>query len=83
MGTALNKILKDIVTRFHQMKAKTQYMYLAGIVMDLPIEWKIEEQYKKKKKIKMKYPLKTLDKNAENLQKNGLRFILKNLKDWV
>ena len=49
----------------------------------LPIEWKIEEQYKKRKKIKMKYPLKTLDKNAENLQKNGSRFILKNLKDWV
>ena len=33
MGTALNKILKDMITRFHQMSGKTPYMYPAGIVM--------------------------------------------------
>ena len=33
MGTALNKILKDMITRFHQMSGKTQFMFLDGIVM--------------------------------------------------
>ena len=44
MGTALNKILKDvIVTNTTNDMEKTLYMSLVGIVMDLPIEWKIEE----------------------------------------
>ena len=34
MGTALNKILKDIIIRFHQMSEKIRYMYQVGIVMD-------------------------------------------------
>ena len=29
----LNKILKDIITRFHQMDGKILYTYLVGIVM--------------------------------------------------
>ena len=33
MGTALNKILKDIIVKFHQMDVKTQFMYPDGIVM--------------------------------------------------
>ena len=34
MGTALNKILKDIVTKFHQMMEKILFMFLDGTVMD-------------------------------------------------
>ena len=34
MGTALNKILKDMITRFHQMNGKTQFMFQVGIAMD-------------------------------------------------
>ena len=49
MGTALNKILKDIIVKFHQMEKDSVYVP-GGIVMNLPIEWKIEEQYKKIKK---------------------------------
>ena len=49
MGTALNKILKDMITRFHQMNGKTQFMFLVGTVTNISIEWKIEEQYKKRK----------------------------------
>ena len=41
----------------------------------LPIEWKIEEQYKKEK-IKMKCQLKIL-KECRNLQKTGLIYTLK------
>ena len=33
MGTALNKILKDMITRFHQMNGKTLFMFQVGTVM--------------------------------------------------
>ena len=48
MGTALNKILKDIVTKFHQMDGKDSVYVPGWDCHGLPIEWKIEEQYKKK-----------------------------------
>ena len=50
MGTALNKILKDIIIRFHQMSGKDSIYVPGWDCHGLPIEWKIEEQYKKKKK---------------------------------
>ncbi len=50
MGTALNKILKDIVTKFHQMDDKDSVYVPGWDCHGLPIEWKIEEQYKKNKK---------------------------------
>ena len=34
MGTALNKILKDIITKFHQMDGKDSVYVPVGIVMD-------------------------------------------------
>ena len=80
MGTALNKILKDMITRFHQMSGKDSVYVPGWDCHGLPIEWKIEEQYKKKK-IKTKYLLKILDKSVENLPKVGSMFILRNLKD--
>ena len=49
MGTALNKILKDMITRFHQMNNKDSVYVPGWDCHGLPIEWKIEEQYKKKK----------------------------------
>ena len=55
MGTALNKILKDIIIRFHQMSGKTQYMFLVGIVMDCLSNGKLKNNIKKRKKIKMKF----------------------------
>ena len=81
MGTALNKILKDIITKFHQMDGKDSVYVPGWDCHGLPIEWKIEEQYKKIKKIKMKYQLLNLEMNVENLQINGLKFIKINSKD--
>ena len=52
MGTALNKILKDIIIRLHQMDGKDSVYVPGWDCHGLPIEWKIEEQYKKKKKNK-------------------------------
>ncbi len=58
MGTALNKILKDIVTKFHQMDDLDSIYVPGWDCHGLPIEWKIEEQYKKKKKNKDEVPTK-------------------------
>jgi len=58
MGTALNKILKDMVTRFHQMEGKDSVYVPGWDCHGLPIEWKIEEQYKKNKKDKDQVPIK-------------------------
>ena len=55
MGTALNKILKDIIVKFHQMDGKDSIYVPGWDCHGLPIEWKIEEQYKKVKKIKTKF----------------------------
>ena len=55
MGTALNKILKDVIVKFHQMKGEDSVYVPGWDCHGLPIEWKIEEQYKKNKKIKTKF----------------------------
>ncbi len=57
MGTALNKILKDIITKFHQMDDKDSVYVPGWDCHGLPIEWKIEEQYKKNKKNKNEVPV--------------------------
>tara|TARA_B100000989_G_scaffold287774_1_gene257741 strand:- start:13334 stop:16054 length:2721 start_codon:yes stop_codon:yes gene_type:complete len=57
MGTALNKILKDIIIKFHQMNGKDSVYVPGWDCHGLPIEWKIEEQYKKNKKNKNDVPI--------------------------
>ena len=57
MGTALNKILKDIIIKFHQMDGKDSVYVPGWDCHGLPIEWKIEEQYKKNKKNKAEVPV--------------------------
>ena len=57
MGTALNKILKDIIVKFHQMSGKDSVYVPGWDCHGLPIEWKIEEQYKKNKKNKNEVPI--------------------------
>ena len=57
MGTALNKILKDIIVKFHQMDGKDSVYVPGWDCHGLPIEWKIEELYKKNKKNKNEVPI--------------------------
>ena len=57
MGTALNKILKDIIVKFNQMDGKDSVYVPGWDCHGLPIEWKIEEQYKKNKKNKNEIPI--------------------------
>jgi isoleucyl-tRNA synthetase len=63
IGTALNKIHKDVVNRSRQM-AGYDADYIPGWdCHGLPIEWKIEEQYREAKKDKDAVPV--LDFRAE------------------
>ncbi len=48
IGHALNKTLKDIVVKSQQMLGFDSITCRAGIATVLPIEWKIEEEYRAK-----------------------------------
>jgi isoleucyl-tRNA synthetase len=45
IGTALNKILKDVVVRSHQMTGRESNYVPGWDCHGLPIEWKVEEEY--------------------------------------
>ena len=66
MGTALNKILKDLVVKFHQMSGKDSVYVPGWDCHGLPIEWKIEEQYKKNKKDKNEVPINEFRKECRD-----------------
>ena len=57
MGTALNKILKDVIVRTQQMTGKDSIFVPGWDCHGLPIEWKIEEEYRKKGKNKDDVPV--------------------------
>ncbi|TPW26591.1 isoleucine--tRNA ligase [Pararhizobium mangrovi] len=48
IGHALNKILKDVITRSFQMRGRDSNYVPGWDCHGLPIEWKIEEQYRAK-----------------------------------
>ena len=50
IGHALNKILKDIINKSQSMLGKDANYVPGWDCHGLPIEWKIEENYRKKKK---------------------------------
>jgi isoleucyl-tRNA synthetase len=56
LGTALNKIIKDIIVRSHQMQG-FDASYLPGWdCHGLPIEWKVEEEFRAKNRPKDSVP---------------------------
>ena len=57
IGTGLNKILKDVVTRSFQMQGFDSNYVPGWDCHGLPIEWKIEEQYRSKGKDKDAIPV--------------------------
>jgi isoleucyl-tRNA synthetase len=57
IGHALNKILKDLVTRTHQMAGYDSNYVPGWDCHGLPIEWKIEEEYRAKGKDKDQVPI--------------------------
>jgi len=60
IGHALNKILKDMVVRSQQMMGKDARYVPGWDCHGLPIEWKIEEQYRAKGKNKDDVPINEL-----------------------
>ncbi len=56
IGHALNKILKDMVVRSQQMMGRDARYIPGWDCHGLPIEWKIEEQYRKKKRNRDEVP---------------------------
>ncbi|WP_341760398.1 isoleucine--tRNA ligase [Candidatus Endowatersipora endosymbiont of Watersipora subatra] len=61
MGHALNKILKDFITRSFQMRGYDSNYIPGWDCHGLPIEWKIEEQYRER------------GKNKDEVDINGFR----------
>ena len=64
IGHALNKILKDIVTRSRQMQGFDSNYVPGWDCHGLPIEWKIEEQYREKGKNKDEVPINDFRKEC-------------------
>ena len=56
-GTALNKILKDVVNRSQQMLGKDAVYVPGWDCHGLPIEWQIEQDYRKRGKDKDAVPI--------------------------
>ncbi len=80
MGTALNKILKDVIVRTQQMSGKDSIYVPGWDCHGLPIEWKIEEEYRKKGKNKDDIPIVQFRKECRefaekwiNIQKKEFR----------
>ena len=61
IGHALNKILKDLIVKSHQMAGQDANYVPGWDCHGLPIEWKIEEQYRAK------------GKNKDDVAKNEFR----------
>ena len=57
IGHALNKILKDIINRFEQMRGKNAHYVPGWDCHGLPIEWKIEEKYREEGRDKDEVPI--------------------------
>ena len=57
IGTALNKILKDVIVRAQQMLGKDAVYVPGWDCHGLPIEWKIEESYREKGRSKDDVPI--------------------------
>jgi isoleucyl-tRNA synthetase len=64
IGHALNKILKDLVVRSRQMAGYDSHYIPGWDCHGLPIEWKIEEQYRAKGKNKDAVPINEFRKEC-------------------
>lgn len=66
IGHALNKILKDVITRSFQMRGYDSNYVPGWDCHGLPIEWKIEEQYRAKGKNKDEVPVNEFRKECRD-----------------
>ncbi|MBN9249690.1 MAG: isoleucine--tRNA ligase, partial [Mesorhizobium sp.] len=72
IGHALNKILKDVITRSFQMRGYDSNYVPGWDCHGLPIEWKIEEQYRAKGKNKDEVPVNEFRKECREFAANWI-----------
>ncbi|WP_282044749.1 isoleucine--tRNA ligase [Roseibium album] len=88
IGHALNKTLKDIVTRSMQMMGFESNYVPGWDCHGLPIEWKIEEQYRAKGKNKDEVPINEFRKECREFAEHWIDVQRKEFKrlgiegDW-
>ncbi len=73
IGHALNKILKDIVTRSRQMQGFDSNYVAGWDCHGLPIEWKIEEQYREKGKNKDEVPINDFRRECRTFAEHWIK----------
>ena len=66
IGHALNKVLKDVITRSFQMRGYDSNYVPGWDCHGLPIEWKIEEQYRASGKDKDEVPINEFRKECRD-----------------
>ena len=72
IGHALNKILKDLITRSFQMRGHDSNYVPGWDCHGLPIEWKIEEQYRAKGKDKDEVPVSEFREECRQFAKHWI-----------
>ncbi len=72
MGTALNKILKDVINRNQQMLGKDANYVPGWDCHGLPIEWQIEQKYRKAGKDKDAVPIAEFRKECREFAEHWL-----------
>ncbi|WP_265516627.1 isoleucine--tRNA ligase [Nitratireductor luteus] len=73
IGHALNKVLKDIITRSFQMRGYDSNYVPGWDCHGLPIEWKIEEQYRAKGKNKDEVPVNEFRKECRDFAQHWIK----------
>ncbi len=72
-SSRVNKILKDIVTRSRQMQGFDANYVPGWDCHGLPIEWKIEEQYREKGKNKDEVPINDFRRECRSFAEHWIR----------
>lgn len=72
IGHALNKIHKDVINRAQQMAGKDADYVPGWDCHGLPIEWKVEEQYRAKKRDKDQVPVLEFRKQCRDYAQHWL-----------
>jgi isoleucyl-tRNA synthetase len=72
IGHALNKILKDLITRSFQMRGYDSNYVPGWDCHGLPIEWKIEEQYRARGKDKDEVPVNEFREECRQFAKHWI-----------
>ncbi|MFC6490477.1 isoleucine--tRNA ligase [Nitratireductor sp. GCM10026969] len=72
IGHALNKVLKDVITRSFQMRGYDSNYVPGWDCHGLPIEWKIEEQYRAKGRNKDEVPVNEFRKECRDFAEHWI-----------